>query len=175
MPAWHWNCRRSDGVAGRHRQRNVSARFMDVYTIYAGDGRSTEELVEAGNYAWAHSQAVTANFPARQFGMGGSREIVLLGLGRQVTTEEMIIQAAGLGLERPTYEDALYFGAQHPQVQLDGPVAFLHEPWEGFYGRRDCFCLWSNDGRRELGLEDFDDPWSADHRFGFLRRAVATR
>ena len=147
---------------------------MDIYPINAGDGRSTEELVEAGNYAWAHSQAVTANFPARQFGMGGVREIVLLAVGRQVSTEEMISEAAGMDRERPTYEDALYFGVQHPQVQLDGPVAFLHEPWEGFYGRRDCFCLWSNDGRRELGLEGFDDPWSADYRFGFLRRAVAT-
>ena len=107
---------------------------MDIYPINAGDGRSTEELVEAGNYAWAHSQAVTANFPARQFGMGGVREIVLLAAGRQVSTEEMISEAAGMDLERPTYEDALYFGVQHPQVQLDGPVAFLHEPWEGFYG-----------------------------------------
>ena len=99
---------------------------MDTYPINAGDGRSTEELVEAGNYAWAHSQAVTANFPVRRFGMDGAREIVLLGLGRQVTTEEMIAEASRKGLERPTYEDALYFGVQHPQVQLDGPVAFLH-------------------------------------------------
>ena len=142
---------------------------MDLYPINAGDGRSTEELVEAGNYAWAHSQAVTANFPARQFGMGGTREIVLLGFGRPVTTEEMINEAAGMGLERPKYEDALYFGIQHPDVQLEGPVAFLHEPWEGFYGRRDCFCLWSNSGRRELGLEGFDEPWSAGYRFAFVR------
>lgn len=142
---------------------------MDIYPINAGDGRSTEELVEAGNYGYAHSQAVSANFPARQFGLNRVREIVLLSFGRQVTTEEAINEAAGMGLERPMYEDALYFGIQHPDVQLEGPVAFLHEPWEGFYGRRDCFCLWSNSGRRELGLEGFDDPWSPDYRFGFVR------
>ena len=142
---------------------------MDIYPINAGDGRTTEELVEAGNYSWAHSQAVTANFPARQFGMGGTREIAILGFGRQMTTEDAISEAAGMGLERPKYEDALCFGAQHPDVQLEGPVAFLHEPWEGFYGRRDCFCLWSNSGRRELGLEGFDDVWSSDYRFGFLK------
>ena len=142
---------------------------MDIYPINAGDGRSTEELVEAGNYGYAHSQAVTANFPARQFGTGGTRDIVLLSFGRQVTTGEAITEAAGTGLERPMYEDALYFGIQHPQVQMEGPVVFLHEPWEGFYGRRDVFCLWSNAGRRELGLEGFDDAWSPGYRFGFVR------
>ena len=143
---------------------------MEIYPINPGDGRSTEELVAAGHYAYAHSQAVSANFPARRFGMDGTREIVLLAFGRQITTEEAIAEAAKTGLERPMYEDALYFGIEHPDVQLEGPVAFLHEPWEGFYGRRDCFCLWSNSGRRELGLEGFDDPWSPDYRFGFVRK-----
>ncbi len=147
---------------------------MEIYPINAGDGRTTEELVEAGNHSWAHSQAVTANFPARRFGMGGTREIVILGFGRQITTEDAISEASGMGLERPKYEDALYFGAEHPDVQLEGPVAFLHEPWEGFYGRRDCFCLWSNSGRRELGLEGFDDVWSADYRFGFLKPVTSS-
>ena len=78
-----------------------------------------------------------------------------------------------MGLERPMYEDALYFGIQHPDVQLEGPVAFRHEPWDGFYGRRDCICLWSNSGRRELGLEGFDDHWSPDDRFGFVRGTAA--
>ena len=32
------------------------------------------------------------------------------------------------------------------------PVVFLHDPWFGFFGRRDVLCLWSNAGRRELGL-----------------------
>lgn len=48
-------------------------------------------------------------------------------------------------------------------------MAFLHEPWVGFFGRRDVLCLWSNAGRRELGLEGFDDPWSRSHRFAFVR------
>jgi hypothetical protein len=48
---------------------------------------------------------------------------------------------------------------------------FLHDPWLGFFGRRDVLCLWSNAGRRELGLEGFDDLWRRDYWFAFIRPA----
>jgi len=53
-------------------------------------------------------------------------------------------------------------------VQQEHPVIFLHDPWFGYFGRRDVLCLWSNAGRRELGLEGFDDTWGPRHRFAFL-------
>src|SRR5438552_17770242 len=73
-------------------------------------------------------------------------------------------------LARPEYEDALYFGAAYPDVQRERPVVFLHEPWLGFFGRRDVVCLWTNAGRRELGLVGFDDPRARDDRLAFVRR-----
>jgi hypothetical protein len=142
---------------------------MDGYEIAIGDGRSTEALVEAGNYGYAHSCVTSDNFPARQFGGRRAREIVLLGFNREVTTEDAIGEAARLGLERPLYEDALYFGAEYPEVQRVRPVVFLHDPWFGFFGRRDVVSLWSNAGRRELGLEGFDGPWRPSWRFAFVR------
>ncbi len=145
---------------------------MNTYRITLGDGRSTEELVEAGNYGYAHTQVASENFPARQFGGNLAREIVLLSFDRDVSSEEATKEAAGLGLERPYYEDALYFGIAFPDVQLEGPVAFLHDPWFGFYGRRDVLCLWSNAGRRELGLEGFDNLWTQDYRLAFVRAGV---
>jgi hypothetical protein len=87
------------------------------------------------------------------------------------TTREIMTRAAQLGLERPLYEDALYFGAEYPDVQRERAVVFLHDPWLGFFGRRDVLCLWSNVGRRELGLEGFDDPWRREYRFAFIRPA----
>ena len=48
-------------------------------------------------------------------------------------------------------------------------MVFLHDPWVGFFGRRDVVSLWSNAGRRELGLEDYDARWSRTHRFAFVR------
>jgi hypothetical protein len=140
------------------------------YRITTGDGRSTEELVDAGGYAYAHSCVTSENFPARHLEARRVREIVLLEFGHDVTSEEAIAEAVQLGLTRPMYEDALYFGIKYPDVQRERPVVFLHDPWFGVSGRRDVLCLWSNAGRRELGLEGFDDRWSRNYRFGFVRR-----
>jgi hypothetical protein len=134
----------------------------------AGDGRSTEELVEAGHYGYAHSCVISENFPARQAGPRRVRQIVLLEFEHDVTSEDAIARAARLGLERPMYEDALYFGIAYPDIQCERPVVFLHDPWFGYFGRRDVICLWSNAGRRELGLEGFDNPWSRNYRFAFV-------
>jgi hypothetical protein len=148
----------------------AAGRRTDGYRITTGDGRSTEDLVEAGRYAYAHSCVTSANFPARRFGGVRRREIVLLEFEHDVTSEDAIAEAARLGLERPTYEDALYFGAEYPEVQRERPVVFLHDPWFGFFGRRDVLSLWTNADRRELGLEGFDDPWRPTWRFAFARR-----
>jgi hypothetical protein len=145
-----------------------SARVTGSFRITVGDGQSTEALVEAGAYGYAHSCVTSESFPTRRSGATG-REIVLLAFDDRVSAEEALAAAARLGLQRPVYEDALHFGAQHPDVQRAGPVVFLHDPWLGFFGRRDVICLWSNAGRRELGLDGVDDPWSPDCRFAFVR------
>jgi hypothetical protein len=112
------------------------------------------------------------NFPARHAGGPGLRDIVLVDFGREITSAEALARAAHLGLGQPVYEDALYFGIQHPEVQTDRPMAFLHDPWVGFFGRRDVLCLWTNAGRRELGLEGFDERWSVAYRFAFVRAPI---
>jgi len=88
--------------------------------VTVGDGRTTEELVAAGNYGYAHSCVDSLNFPARNFGGEKQREIVILRFDREVTTEEATSEAARLGLVRPEYEDALYFGIEFPDVQREG-------------------------------------------------------
>ena len=138
------------------------------YPITVGDGRSTEELVAAGGYGYAHSCVTSDNFPSRRVGSRRVREVVLVGFDREVTADAAIVAAAALALERPVYEDALHFGIAHPDVQRRHPVLFLHDPWLGFFGRRDVLCLWSNAGRRELGLEGFDDCWGPAYRFAFI-------
>ncbi|PKB67509.1 MAG: hypothetical protein BZY81_04410 [SAR202 cluster bacterium Io17-Chloro-G4] len=142
---------------------------MESYPITIGDGRTTEELVLAANYGYAHTQVITENFPARRFGGSLVREIVLLAFDHDISSGDATTEAAGLGLDCPYYEDALYFAIKFPEVQLEGPVAFLHDPWFGWYGRRDVICLWNNAGRRELGLEGFDNLWTQDYRLAFVR------
>ena len=91
-----------------------------------------------------------------------------MSFDRDVTATEALAEAARRGLAAPTYEDALCFGLEHPDVQRERPVVFLHDPWVGYFGRRDVLLLWSNAGRRELGLEGFDDPFSARYWFAFV-------
>jgi atypical dual specificity phosphatase len=141
-----------------------------IYRIEIGDGRTTEALVEAGGYAYAHSCVTSDNFPARPQARR-EREIVLIQFDRVVTSEDAILEAGRRGLDRPMYEDALYFGAAHRDAQRDGPIVFLHDPWFGFFGRRDVISLWDNAGRRELGLEGFDARWEPRWRFAFVRGA----
>jgi len=137
------------------------------YRITRASPRSTEQLVEAGGYGYAHSCVTSDNFPARA-GAVGPAEIVLIGFEGAVTAAEALAEAARRGLERPTYEDALHFGAEHPEAQREHPIVFLHAPWVGYFGRRDVLSLWSNAGRRELGLEGFDDRFGPDCRFAFV-------
>ena len=110
-------------------------------------------------------------FPVRSLAAPSVREITLLGFDRELTSVEVIAEAAKAGLTRPVYEDALYFGAAYPDVQRDGPIVFLHEPWFGFFGRWDVISLWTNAGRREIGLEGFEERWRPDYRFAFVRPA----
>lgn len=147
----------------------AAGRVIRVYRVKTGNGRSTEELVAAGRYAYAHSCVTSDNFPARPLGGPRVRVIALVEFDREVTSGDVIVEAGRLGLERPVYEDALCFGAEYPEAQREGPVAFLHDPWFGFFGRRDVLSLWENAGRRELGLEGFDDRWHPRWRFAFVR------
>jgi len=139
------------------------------YRLAKGDTRSTEELVEAGRYGYAHSCVTSENFPVRSGGGdAAASDVVLIAFDHDVTAAEALAEATRRGLARPSYEDALRFGAQHPDVQVAHPIVFLHDPWVGYFGRRDVLCLWSNAGRRELGLEGFDDSWDSRFRFAFL-------
>jgi hypothetical protein len=136
------------------------------YRITRRGARSTEQLVEAGGYGYAHSCVTSGNFPVRG-SAGRPADLVLVAFDREVMAAEALAEAERLGLERPAYEDALHFGAEHPDAQREHPIVFLHDPWVGFFGRRDVLCLWCNAGRRELGLAGFDDPFGPEHRFAF--------
>ena len=100
----------------------------------------------AAKYVYCHSQVFLDNFPARPFYKETQREIVLLTFDRPMSSEDATAEVAKQGLERPYYDDALYFGIKYPEAQLEAPVAFLHDPWLGNHGRRDAIFLWSNEG-----------------------------
>ena len=133
---------------------------MTVYHITLGAGRTTEELVAAARYGYCHSQVFSDNCSSqtlqRRNTSGDSaahfRPSRIVGRGHRGGSQ------AGLGTSLLRRRLVLRF--EYPEVQLEGSVAFLHDPWLGNHGRRDALCLWNNKGRRELGLEGFDDSGS---------------
>ncbi len=133
-----------------------------------GDGRTTEELVRDGKYNYVNPNITSQDFPVRP--RQGAAEIVILEFDRDITSEEAIAEAKKLDLQRPVYEDALYFGVEHPEVQREGPVVFLHEPWLDAYGGPDVLYLGGDAGSRELFLGWFDGRWRRDGRFAFVRK-----
>ena len=134
-----------------------------------GDGRTTEELVRAGNYNYADPGINSRNFPVRP-AKRGVREIVLLEFDHDPTSEEVLAEAMKQNLDRPVYEDALYFGVEHPEVQRERPVVFLHEPWRYPGGYLSVLYLWSSAGHRELYLSWFGSRWDCYYRFAFVRK-----
>ncbi|HET7342155.1 MAG TPA: hypothetical protein VFL90_11870 [Methylomirabilota bacterium] len=111
---------------------------------------------------------MSENFPVHGAGGLRPRALVLLQAEGTVTALDVLAEAGRRGLAAPTWEDALQLGIAHPEVQREGTVVFLHEPWVGYFGRRDVLSLWTNAGRRELGLDGFDDTWPAGVRFAFV-------
>lgn len=137
-----------------------------------GDGRTTEELVRDGAYNYVNPNIISAKFPVRQM-KRGPREIVLLEFDHDPTSDEVLAEAERRGdLERPTYEDALYFGVEHPEVQRERPVVFLHEPVEiGTFSFGHLLYLWSSRGSRSLDLSFFGNWWNRNFRFAFVRKS----
>lgn len=147
----------------------VIRQAKNLFRITVGDGRTTEGLVRDGRYDYANSYIISQNFPMRSR-KPGVKEVVLLEFDRDVTSEEAIAEATRQGLERPTYEDALYFGIQYPDVQRERLVVFLHEPWRDPNGYLFVVCLWRRIGRRGLDLRWFGLRWGRGSRFAFVRK-----
>ena len=82
----------------------------------------------AAKYVYCHSQVFLDNFPARPFFKETQREIVLLTFDRPMSSEDATAEVAKQGLERPYYDDALYFGIKYPEAQLEArlPSSMTH-------------------------------------------------
>lgn len=140
------------------------------------DGRTTEELVRDGKYNYANPDINSENFPARARKEKSVTIEFIKGddFDHEPTSEEVLQEAEKRGLNRPAYEDGLYFGVEHPEVQREGPVVFLHEPWRDFGGDLRVVGLWSGGGCRGLHLVCFADGWGRDCRFAFVRPSIKT-
>ena len=103
----------------------MGARIVGSYTIHIAGFCKASELVLG--YPSREPWITDESFPLEEH-PSLVRKIEFLKFDQGADAEEVLAELVALGLERPTYEDALNFGIQYPSVQSERPLAFLHEP-----------------------------------------------
>ena len=139
-----------------------------VYSLTVGGSRTMDEMVRAGAYDGVHSFINQENFPL------ASRDPVevmveLVDLGRIGYSKEALEVLEERGLRRPTCEEAVYFGAQHPDAQRHRPVVWPHVPFaHPPDGSQRVFVMFGGTGYRSLDLY-FDSAFGAYCVFAGVR------
>ncbi len=133
------------------------------------EGAEASELVRLGNYDWSDEWITDERFPMKKH-KPVDRTVELIEFDHDPTSEEVLEELTRRGLERPTYEDAFYFGIQHPEEQRGHPVVFLHERVLDPYGLRFVLVLREYAGERLLFLRWFDVRWFRSCAFAGVRK-----
>ena len=138
-----------------------------LYTLWRGDGRSAEQLLAAANFGrvWDYARMFveSKDFPISKAAEEADFEMV--EFDHDPGTDEVLAEFVKRGLERPLAEDALRFGEKYPDLQLERPIVFLHEPWRVPDGCLRVLCLGCWVGRRYLGTFFFEGRWGRGCRF----------
>ncbi|OGM95309.1 hypothetical protein A2524_04540 [Candidatus Wolfebacteria bacterium RIFOXYD12_FULL_48_21] len=141
----------------------MEAKIVGSFRINTAGNRTTEEVVAAGNYDWTNDRVNGENFPMRPMPEGPRKIVYLEFEVNPYLEEKVLVEAQRQGLERPLYEDVLFFGEQYPEEQRKGPIAFLHEPWHGWR-----VGLGRDKAGRGLGLNYFGGIYRRRCRFAFI-------
>lgn len=130
----------------------------------------TSELVKRGKYGWSDNDITDKLFPLQEHAPV-NRRIELIRFNDSLTSEEVLAEFNNRGLECPTYEDALYFGIEHPEEQRKYPIVFLHEPVRDQHDDRYVLILSEDASRRYLDLVNFfASNWFWNDVFAAVRK-----
>jgi hypothetical protein len=132
--------------------------FPTEYRLRVGGQETMDDLVQAGAYDGVHSAIGQAHFPVAP---RDPFEVVvrLVDLGRIAWSRDAVSAFGELGLRRPTPEEAVRFGCQHPNAQRHRPIVWPHEPFEHVDGPR-VLVHFGGTGYRSLDLYP-DSAWGA--------------
>lgn len=101
----------------------------------------------------------------------GNKNFVLVHLGANASTDEVLAELDRLGL-RPAFATELYaYSRANPTAGLEFPIVALGDtaPVDGF---RRVACLSRGGGVRAFGLRWYDDGWGGFFRFLAVRKEV---
>ena len=144
----------------------MAALMQEVSRMISGDfplqidgNQTMDEMVQAGHYDGVHSFINQDKFPLAPH-QPVDAVVRLVDLGRIASSAEAVEEFARLSLRRPTCEEAVYFGAQHPDAQRHRPIVWPHSPYQHADGSPRVFVHFGGTGYRSLDLF-VDSSWGA--------------
>lgn len=146
--------------------------FGKIFIIICDGSHKTSELVVLGKYDLPDDRITDELFPITERAEHTTRAVGLIEFDYSPTSEDVLAEFARRGLERPTYDDALYFGIQYPKAQRNRAIIFLHEPVELDSNRHVVLALNNNRfGKRSIHLNWFDNQWDRLCIFAAIRKS----
>ena len=142
-----------------------------VFVVRLGGKKTTEMLVEAGAYTYANKDINSKRFPITP-SEERDEEMVAFKLDYDWTETQGLAELAKRELDRPTYEHALLFGIQHPEVQREKWLVFIHSPVVGSRGFSCVVVLRGDSDRRLLLLDDVRVEWDSHFWLVGVRKKV---
>jgi hypothetical protein len=134
-----------------------------IHSITLYPEKTAAELLELGEYNWSRDFVDTL-FPVR-IREYVHRNIVFVKFDTPTRISEVVAEFERIKLKRPIYEDALWFGAQKPEVQRGQIIVFPHRHVMRADGREGVLCLYGITGGRglEVGyIGEFENDFDAD-------------
>ena len=147
-------------------QAQTRLSFHTTYDLRVGGSHTMDEAMQAGAYDGVHSYVNSENFPI-EARPETTVTVELVDLDRIAWSRDAVASFEGAGLRRPTPEEAVCFGQQHPDAQRHRPIVWPHEPFAHADGPR-VLVHFGGSGYRSLDLFP-DSAWGAYCLFAGVR------
>ena len=153
---------------------NGKSSVGNFFLISCDGSHEASELVARGKYDQSNRQITNKLFPIRGHAPTerAIRMIELVEFDYNPTSEEVLSEFRRRGLERPTYEDALCFGIQHPKEQRQHVIVFLHELT--YIDGNSVLLMLSTSAdtiKRYLCLVTYDRRWQGNYVFAAVHKS----
>ncbi|MCH8240108.1 MAG: hypothetical protein IIB62_08685 [Proteobacteria bacterium] len=137
----------------------------ETFSLAVDWSRTTEEMVEAGNYDDVNSDITEEHFPRPRTSGTVEAKYRFFHLDRYISSED-VVREMGIEWERSGPHENLAYGEKFPETQREFPIVGLGEPiWRPRNGRRDVVVLRGYGLGRGAGLRLWDGDWNSNYRF----------
>ena len=141
----------------------------NTYPVTVNYGLSVEDAVKLGRYDWVNSDIASKDFPTERKG-ADKVAVELIHFNHYISTKNALNELDKMGYRPAELHELLAFGAKHPDVQREFPIAALGSVWRFRSGRRGVPCLDGYGSERLLHLRWLGDGWYELCRFAAVRK-----